>query len=64
MLDLGRRAEVATEQQPERGGGLHVCVVTETFPPEINGVTLTLGHLVLVVDISVHDVLPGATIPP
>jgi glycosyltransferase involved in cell wall biosynthesis len=46
MLDLGRRAEVATEPQPERSGGLDVCVVTETFPPEINGVTLTLGHLV------------------
>jgi len=46
MLDLGRRAEVAAEQHPERDGALDVCVVTETFPPEINGVTLTLGHLV------------------
>lgn len=24
----------------------HICIVTETFPPEINGVSLTLGHLV------------------
>lgn len=24
----------------------HICVVSETYPPEINGVTLTLGHLV------------------
>ena len=24
----------------------HICVVSETFHPEINGVTLTLGHLV------------------
>jgi hypothetical protein len=24
----------------------HVCVVTETYPPEINGVALTLGRLV------------------
>ncbi len=24
----------------------HICVVTETYPPEINGVALTLGHLV------------------
>jgi len=25
---------------------LHICVVTETYPPEVNGVALTLGHLV------------------
>jgi hypothetical protein len=24
----------------------HVCVVTETYPPEINGVALTLARLV------------------
>ena len=24
----------------------HICIVTETYPPEINGVSLTLGHLV------------------
>ncbi|HKN01940.1 MAG TPA: glycosyltransferase family 1 protein [Candidatus Binataceae bacterium] len=24
----------------------HICVVTETYPPEVNGVALTLGHLV------------------
>jgi glycosyltransferase involved in cell wall biosynthesis len=24
----------------------HICVVTETYPPEINGVALTLAHLV------------------
>jgi glycosyltransferase involved in cell wall biosynthesis len=24
----------------------HVCIVTETYPPEINGVALTLAHLV------------------
>ena len=23
----------------------HICIVTETYPPEINGVALTLGHL-------------------
>jgi glycosyltransferase involved in cell wall biosynthesis len=31
---------VAT-QHPRR----HICIVTETYPPEINGVSLTLGHL-------------------
>jgi len=25
---------------------LRICIVTETFPPEVNGVTLTLGHLI------------------
>ncbi len=25
---------------------LHVCIVTETYPPEVNGVALTLGHLI------------------
>jgi glycosyltransferase involved in cell wall biosynthesis len=24
----------------------HICIVTETFPPEVNGVALTLSHLV------------------
>jgi glycosyltransferase involved in cell wall biosynthesis len=24
----------------------HICIVTETYPPEINGVSLTLAHLV------------------
>lgn len=23
----------------------HICIVTETYPPEVNGVALTLGHL-------------------
>lgn len=30
----------------EPGDRRHVCVVTETYAPEINGVALTLGHLV------------------
>jgi glycosyltransferase involved in cell wall biosynthesis len=30
----------------EAGHRRHVCVVTETYAPEINGVALTLGHLV------------------
>jgi hypothetical protein len=24
----------------------HICIVTETYPPEINGVAMTLAHLV------------------
>jgi hypothetical protein len=35
---------------PERDGGnvpaLCIALVTETYPPEINGVAMTLGHLV------------------
>jgi hypothetical protein len=25
---------------------LRVCIVTETYPPEVNGVAMTIGHLV------------------
>ncbi|HEY7037375.1 MAG TPA: glycosyltransferase family 1 protein [Methylomirabilota bacterium] len=46
MLDLLREPEVQSPCPPDSGEPLAVCVVTETFPPEINGVTLTLGHLV------------------
>ena len=28
------------------GAPLHVAVVTETYPPEVNGVAMTLGHMV------------------
>jgi len=30
----------------QQAGSRHLCVVTETYPPEINGVALTLAHLV------------------
>jgi glycosyltransferase involved in cell wall biosynthesis len=52
MRDLPGRAEVQPEcgserpDAPERADALDVCVVTETFAPEINGVSLTLGHVV------------------
>ena len=32
--------------QPVASSQPHICVVTETYPPEINGVALTLAHLV------------------
>ena len=35
-----------TESQPTVAKQRHICVVTETYPPEINGVALTLAHLV------------------
>ncbi|HEY7651968.1 MAG TPA: glycosyltransferase family 1 protein [Methylomirabilota bacterium] len=54
MLDLQRHPVVDPERArpPDRTPSSgprerwHVCVVTETFPPEINGVALTLAHLV------------------
>jgi glycosyltransferase involved in cell wall biosynthesis len=46
MLDLLRDPEVQPADPSERDRRLDVCVVTETFHPEVNGVTLTLGHLV------------------
>ena len=35
-----------TESQYRTAPQRHICVVTETYPPEINGVALTLAHLV------------------
>jgi glycosyltransferase involved in cell wall biosynthesis len=54
MLDLQRHPVLDLERAlpPDRvpSSGVrerrHVCMVTETFPPEINGVALTLAHLV------------------
>jgi glycosyltransferase involved in cell wall biosynthesis len=39
-----REATALPEAEPDHRR--HVCVVTETYAPEINGVALTLGHLV------------------
>jgi glycosyltransferase involved in cell wall biosynthesis len=38
---------IAAALRAEAGAGKrrHICIVTETYPPEINGVALTLGHL-------------------
>ena len=38
---LSRQLEAITATLPQ-----HICIVTETFPPEVNGVALTLSHLV------------------
>ncbi len=46
MLELLRDPEVPSTDAPSAGERLDLCVVTETFQPEVNGVTLTLGHLV------------------
>jgi glycosyltransferase involved in cell wall biosynthesis len=45
---------------------LRVCLVTETFAPEVNGVAMTLGHLVrglLMRDHSVQVVRPQQAVP-
>jgi len=46
MLDLQGRLEVELQPPSAARDRWHVCVVTETFPPEVNGVARTLGHLV------------------
>ncbi len=61
MLDLLGRLEWSRERAPltapptappsapedsDASGRRHVCVVTETYPPEVNGVALTLARLV------------------
>ena len=32
--------------QPNASDQRHICIVTETYPPEVNGVAMTLAHLV------------------
>jgi glycosyltransferase involved in cell wall biosynthesis len=32
--------------QPNVSDQRHICIVTETYPPEVNGVAMTLAHLV------------------
>ena len=32
--------------QPHASEQRHICIVTETYPPEVNGVAMTLAHLV------------------
>jgi hypothetical protein len=39
-------AEERTERATETASRLRICIVTETYAPEVNGVTLTLGQLV------------------
>lgn len=41
-----RDAPFLLEQWPARRPSLRVAVVTETFPPEVNGVAMTLGRMV------------------
>lgn len=40
------RSALESRSQPTTSSSQHICVVTETYPPEINGVALTLAHLV------------------
>ena len=37
---------VAVKQLSGRAGGLRIAIVTETYPPEINGVAMTIGRMV------------------
>ena len=41
----------------------HICVVTETYPPEVNGVALTLAQLVKGLRAQGHEVSAGASTP-
>jgi hypothetical protein len=34
----------------------HICIITETYPPEVNGVAFTLAHLVEGLSARGHDV--------
>jgi len=39
-------AEILLEQLPANRRHLRVALVTETYPPEINGVAVTIGQIV------------------
>lgn len=55
MRDLGRR-DPPKPRPRESAAHLQVCLVTETFPPEINGVAMTLDRLVTGLRDRGHDV--------
>jgi len=38
--------DILIESFEGRSPSLRIAIVTETFPPEINGVAMTLGHIV------------------
>ena len=40
------QATLQTGSQPTTANPRHICVVSETYPPEVNGVASTLAHLV------------------
>jgi glycosyltransferase involved in cell wall biosynthesis len=46
MIATQRTRERTTPPEAEASQRRHVCVVTETYAPEVNGVALTLGYLV------------------
>ncbi|MFN7753253.1 MAG: glycosyltransferase family 4 protein [Pseudomonadota bacterium] len=49
-------ASIEVQSLPARNRALRIAVVTETYPPEVNGVALTLARLVEGVRSANHDV--------
>lgn len=49
-------SEIAFQQLPVARRRLRVAVVTETYPPEINGVAMTLGRMVRALQAREHQV--------
>ena len=56
MLDLMLAADFAFQQLPVERRRLRIAVVTETYPPEINGVAMTLGRFVRALQDRGHQV--------
>lgn len=42
--------------EPQASPGLHIALVTETYPPEINGVAMTLGQIVAALQARGHRI--------
>jgi glycosyltransferase involved in cell wall biosynthesis len=49
-------AQILLQQLPAKTRSLRVAIVTETYPPEVNGVAMTIGRMVAGLQIRSHQV--------
>ncbi|MFN6171232.1 MAG: glycosyltransferase family 1 protein, partial [Burkholderiales bacterium] len=55
-MDADMDAGLVVQEYPAPRRSLRVAFVTETYPPEVNGVAMTLAHLVQGLHSRNHDV--------
>ncbi len=56
MLRTMDSAQILLQQLPTATRSLRVAIVTETYPPEVNGVAMTIGRMVAGLQIRSHQV--------
>ena len=49
-------AQILLQQLPATSRSLRIAFVTETYPPEVNGVAMTIGRMVAGLQIREHRV--------